>query len=78
VKFTVTTTDVRHADGTRLQRVGIQPNIVVYQTVAGVRSGRDEQLEAAQKPLAQARHDQGENRAGITWRWHRPPAARGV
>ncbi|HEY0115570.1 MAG TPA: S41 family peptidase [Allosphingosinicella sp.] len=44
--------DVRHADGTRLQRVGIQPDVVVAPTLAGMRAGRDEVLEAA---LEQAR-----------------------
>ncbi|MGI8550126.1 MAG: S41 family peptidase [Dehalococcoidia bacterium] len=39
--------DVRHADGRQLQRVGIQPDIEVYPTIAGLRAGRDEVLEAA-------------------------------
>lgn len=51
----VGTMDVRHADGRRLQRVGIQPHVVVHQTVEGVRSGRDEQLEAALRLLTQPR-----------------------
>jgi C-terminal processing protease CtpA/Prc len=38
--------DVRHADGTQLQRRGIQPDVVVAPTLAGMRSGRDEVLEA--------------------------------
>lgn len=39
--------DVRHADGRRLQRVGIQPDVLVAPTVAGIRAGRDEVLERA-------------------------------
>jgi C-terminal processing protease CtpA/Prc len=57
VNVTMTTVDVRHADGMRLQRVGIQPHVVVHQTVAGIRSGRDEQLEAAQRLLSETLRD---------------------
>ena len=39
--------DVRHADGRQLQRVGIQPDLMVAPTVAGIAAGRDEILEAA-------------------------------
>lgn len=39
--------DVRHADGRQLQRVGIQPDILVEPTIAGIRSGKDEVLNAA-------------------------------
>jgi C-terminal processing protease CtpA/Prc len=39
--------DVRHADGRQLQRVGIQPDIHVEPTVAGIVAGRDEVLERA-------------------------------
>ena len=39
--------DVRHADGRRLQRVGIQPDVVAEPTIDGIRHGRDEVLEAA-------------------------------
>lgn len=39
--------DVRHADGRQLQRVGIEPDVKVAPTVAGIRAGRDEVLEAA-------------------------------
>lgn len=38
---------VRHADGRQLQRVGVQPTIKVEPTVAGVRAGHDEILDAA-------------------------------
>ena len=50
---------VRHADGRQLQRKGIQPDIHVEPTIAGIVAGRDEVLEAAigflQKPVAPAR-----------------------
>ena len=36
-----------HADGRQLQRLGIQPHVRVEPTIAGVRAGRDEVLEAA-------------------------------
>jgi C-terminal processing protease CtpA/Prc len=39
--------DVRHADGRQLQRRGLQPDVVVRPTLAGVRAGRDEVLERA-------------------------------
>jgi Periplasmic protease len=43
--------DVRHADGRQLQRVGLQPQLRVTPTIAGIRSGRDEVLEAALRYL---------------------------
>ena len=39
--------NVRHADGRQLQRAGIQPDIVIQPTIAGIREGRDEVLERA-------------------------------
>jgi C-terminal processing protease CtpA/Prc len=39
--------DVRHADGRQLQRVGLQPHVRVEPTIAGVRAGKDEVLDAA-------------------------------
>lgn len=42
---------VRHADGRQLQRVGLQPQVRVAPTIAGVAAGRDEVLEAAVKFL---------------------------
>jgi C-terminal processing protease CtpA/Prc len=39
--------DVRHADGRQLQRVGLTPEVLVMPTIAGIRAGRDEVLEAA-------------------------------
>lgn len=47
VGVTMSGHDVRHADGRQLQRVGIAPHVCVYPTVAGIRAGRDEVLEAA-------------------------------
>ena len=44
---TFTGHDVRHADGRRLQRIGLQPDVVVRPTLAGIRAGRDEVLERA-------------------------------
>lgn len=44
--------DVRHADGRQLQRLGIQPHVAVAPTIAGIRAGRDELLEAAVELLA--------------------------
>jgi C-terminal processing protease CtpA/Prc len=38
---------VMHADGRQLQRVGLQPNVEVRPTVAGIRAGKDEVLERA-------------------------------
>jgi C-terminal processing protease CtpA/Prc len=48
---TFTGHDVRHADGRQLQRVGLQPDVVVRPTIAGVRAGRDEVLERAMQIL---------------------------
>ena len=39
--------DVRHADGRQLQRVGLQPEIVVSPTLKGIREGKDEVLDRA-------------------------------
>ena len=46
--------EVRHADGRQLQRVGIQPHVHVEPTLAGIRAGRDEVLEAAVSLLGDA------------------------
>jgi C-terminal processing protease CtpA/Prc len=45
--------EVRHADGRPLQRVGIQPDVEVAPTIAGVRAGRDEVLEAGIRVLTE-------------------------
>jgi len=47
VRISFTGHDVRHADGKQLQRVGLQPDIEVKPTIAGIRAGRDEVLEKA-------------------------------
>jgi C-terminal processing protease CtpA/Prc len=47
--------DVRHADGRQLQRVGIQPDIRVEPTIAGIVAGQDEVLEAAIKFLNESK-----------------------
>ncbi|HEY8559114.1 MAG TPA: S41 family peptidase [Pyrinomonadaceae bacterium] len=39
--------DVRHADGRQLQRIGIEPHLRIEPTVAGMKAGKDEILEAA-------------------------------
>jgi C-terminal processing protease CtpA/Prc len=39
--------DVRWPDGRQLQRVGLIPDVPVTPTIAGIRAGRDEVLEAA-------------------------------
>lgn len=49
ISISFTGHDVRHADGRQLQRVGLQPDLVVSPTIAGIRSGRDEVLEAAHR-----------------------------
>lgn len=38
-------------DGTRIQRVGIQPDIIVYPSIKGIQSGKDEVLDRAIKYL---------------------------
>jgi C-terminal processing protease CtpA/Prc len=44
--------EVFHPDGRQLQRVGIQPDILVEPTLEGIRQQRDEVLEAAIAALA--------------------------
>jgi C-terminal processing protease CtpA/Prc len=43
----LTGTSVTFADGTAVQRVGVQPDVVATPTIAGIRAGRDEVLERA-------------------------------
>jgi C-terminal processing protease CtpA/Prc len=43
--------EVRHADGRQLQRVGLKPDITAKPTIAGLRAGRDEVLDAAVRLL---------------------------
>lgn len=49
--YSLTWTGMRvlEQDGTPHHGVGIKPTVEVHRTVAGVRAGRDEQLEAALK-----------------------------
>jgi C-terminal processing protease CtpA/Prc len=49
ISISFTGHDVRHADGRQLQRVGLEPKVAVTPTIAGIRAGRDEVLEAAFK-----------------------------
>ena len=53
VRVTLPVGDVRHPDGRFVQRLGLSPTVSVAPTVAGVRSGRDEVLEAAQRWITQ-------------------------
>jgi len=46
---------IRHADGRQLQRIGIQPNIIVRPTIQGIASGMDEVLERAHRFLMDGR-----------------------
>jgi hypothetical protein len=45
---------VWHADGRQLQRLGLQPAVVVRPTLAGIRAGKDEVLQAAIEYLEHA------------------------
>lgn len=47
ITITYSSNDVRHGNGGKLQRLGLQPAESVAPTVAGVRAGRDEVLERA-------------------------------
>lgn len=47
VTITFSSNDVRHGNGGKLQRLGLQPAENVSPTVAGIRAGRDEVLERA-------------------------------
>jgi len=38
---------ISHADGRQLQRVGLKPDLEVAPTLAGIRAGKDEVLDAA-------------------------------
>jgi C-terminal processing protease CtpA/Prc len=39
--------DIRHANGGKLQRMGLQPNVTVAPTITGIRTAKDEVLEKA-------------------------------
>jgi C-terminal processing protease CtpA/Prc len=47
ITLTFTGQAVLHPDGRQLQRIGLTPDVEVHPTIAGVRAGRDEVLEAA-------------------------------
>jgi C-terminal processing protease CtpA/Prc len=49
---------VRYPDGTALQRVGLIPDVEAHPTVAGVRAGRDEVLEASLQYLGRQLSDE--------------------
>jgi C-terminal processing protease CtpA/Prc len=44
--------DIRHANGGKLQRMGIQPNVSAAPTLTGIRTGKDEVLERALEHLS--------------------------
>ena len=51
--LTFSGSELRHADGRQLQRVGLTPQVDVHPTVKGIRAGADEVLERAQQYLQQ-------------------------
>lgn len=53
IRLTFSGHDVRHADGRQLQQVGLPITVNVRPTVAGLRAGRDEVLEAGIRHLEQ-------------------------
>ncbi len=52
LRMSFTGQEVRHVDGRQLQKVGIQPDVLVRPTLAGVRAGKDEVLDRALAYLA--------------------------
>jgi len=52
LRMSFTGQEVRHADGRPLQKVGIQPDVAVRPTLAGLRAGKDEVLDRALAWLA--------------------------
>jgi C-terminal processing protease CtpA/Prc len=52
LRMSFTGQEVRHLDGRQLQRVGIQPDVAVRPTLAGLRAGKDEVLDRALAWLA--------------------------
>jgi len=52
LRMSFTGQEVRHVDGRQLQRLGIQPDVVVRPTLAGLRAGKDDVLERALAWLA--------------------------
>jgi C-terminal processing protease CtpA/Prc len=58
ITVTFTGQDVRHGNSGKLQRLGLQPSVLVAPTVKGIRNGRDEVLERAVEYLSPAEHTQ--------------------
>lgn len=52
VTLTYSTEDIRHSNGGKLQRLGLQPNVSAPTTAKGLRAGKDEALDAALAYLA--------------------------
>ncbi len=55
LRMSFTGQEVRHVDGKQLQTVGIQPQIKIRPTVAGIRAGKDELLDRALAYIASGR-----------------------
>jgi C-terminal processing protease CtpA/Prc len=55
LRMSFTGQEVRHVDGRQLQKVGIQPDVLVRPTLAGLRAGKDEVLDRALAYLAAQR-----------------------
>jgi C-terminal processing protease CtpA/Prc len=55
LRMTFTGEEPRHADGRQLQRIGIEPTILVRPTLAGLRDGKDEILDRALAFVANGR-----------------------
>jgi C-terminal processing protease CtpA/Prc len=53
ITYSFSTTDVRHGNGGKLQRVGLQPSEMVSLTVHSIRTGVDETLEKAINSVAE-------------------------
>ena len=53
VRVRIPVSDVRYPDGRFIQRLGVSPNVTVAPSVDGVRNGRDEVMEAAQRWITQ-------------------------
>ncbi|MBI4902842.1 MAG: hypothetical protein HY820_04355 [Acidobacteria bacterium] len=47
LRLSFTGQEPRWPDGRQLQRIGLQPDILVHPTIEGIRAGRDEVLEKA-------------------------------
>lgn len=54
ITITFSGEDIRHSNGGKLQRLGLQPNINVAPSLVGIRAGKDEVLEKAVESLLPA------------------------